>query len=165
MKKVSRYFSIAALAIAIIAAVPATKAEMGDKKDIVDTAVADGRFTTLVTAVKAAGLVDTLKGDGPFTVFAPTDDAFKALPAGTLDKLLADKEALKNVLLYHVVSGKVTSDQVVKLSKAGTVLGKDVMVKAYGGKVKINDSTVIIADIHTANGVIHVVDKVLVPSE
>ena len=141
MNKVSRYFSIAALAIAIIAAVPATKAEMGDKKDIVDTAVADGRFTTLVTAVKAAGLVDTLKGDGPFTVFAPTDDAFKALPAGTLDKLLADKEALKNVLLYHVVSGKVTSDQVVKLSKAGTVLGKDVMVKAYGGKVKINDIT------------------------
>lgn len=135
------------------------------EKDIVDTAIADGRFTTLVTAVKEAGLVETLKSAGPFTVFAPTDEAFKALPEGTLESLLADKTALKNVLLYHVVSGAVMASDVVKLDAAKTVLGEDVKVKVAGGTVSINGATVIITDIKTSNGVIHVIDAVLVPGK
>lgn len=134
-------------------------------KDIVDTAVADGRFTTLVTAVKAAGLVDTLKSDGPFTVFAPTDDAFAKLPKGTVEKLLGDIPALKNILLYHVVGDAVSSSQVVKLNKASTVLGQDVAIKVKNGSVMINDSKVVITDIKTSNGIIHVIDTVLIPSE
>ena len=134
-------------------------------KDIVDTAVADGRFTTLVAAVKAAGLVDTLKGKGPFTVFAPTDDAFAALPAGTLDELLKpeNKQKLTDILLYHVVSGKVMAADVTKLTSATTMLGKDVAVKVDMGNVYINDAKVIITDIETSNGVIHVIDAVLLP--
>jgi uncharacterized surface protein with fasciclin (FAS1) repeats len=132
-------------------------------KDIVDIAVSDGRFTTLVAALKAAGLVETLKGKGPFTVFAPTDAAFAKLPAGTVDNLLKDIPALKNVLLYHVVSGSVMASEVVKMDKATTVLGKDVMIKVVGGKVLINDSQVIIPDIKASNGVIHVIDAVLLP--
>lgn len=132
-------------------------------KDIVDIAVADGRFTTLVTAVKAAGLVETLKGKGPYTVFAPTDDAFAKLPAGTVEGLLKDVPALKNVLLYHVVPGKVMASQVVSLNKASTALGKDVMIKVMDGKVKVNDATVVITDINASNGVIHVIDSVLLP--
>ena len=135
-----------------------------DQMDIVDTAVADGRFTTLVTAVQAAGLVDTLKSDGPFTVFAPTDDAFAALPAGALDGLLADPEALTNVLLYHVVAGKVMAADVVNLSSADTVLGEPIAISIVDGNVVLNDSaTVIISDIETSNGVIHVIDAVLLP--
>jgi transforming growth factor-beta-induced protein len=134
-------------------------------KDIVDTAVADGRFTTLVAAVQAAGLVDTLKGEGPFTVFAPTDDAFKALPAGTLDELLKpeNKQKLTDILLYHVVSGKVMAADAAKLTSAPTVLGKDIAIKADMGNVYINEAKVIIADIETSNGVIHVIDSVLLP--
>jgi len=134
-------------------------------KDIVDTAVADGRFTTLVAAVKAAGLVDTLKGKGPFTVFAPTDDAFAALPAGTVDELLKpeNKQKLTDILLYHVVPGKVMAADVVKLTSATTVLGKDVAVKVDMGNVYINESKVILTDIETSNGVIHVIDAVLLP--
>jgi transforming growth factor-beta-induced protein len=134
-------------------------------KDIVDTAVADGRFTTLVAAVQAAGLVDTLKGEGPFTVFAPTDDAFAALPAGTVDELLKpeNKQKLTDILLYHVVSGKVMAADVVKLTSAPTVLGKDVAVKVDMGNVYINESKVIITDIETSNGIIHVIDAVLLP--
>ncbi len=134
--------------------------------DIVDTAVADGRFTTLVAAVTAAELVDTLKGEGPFTVFAPTDDAFAALPEGTVESLLLpeNKQALTDILLYHVVSGKVMAADVVNLESATTVLGKDVAIKVDGGKVYINDAEVIITDIETSNGVIHVVDSVLLPS-
>lgn len=132
-------------------------------KDIVDTAVADGRFTTLVAAVKAAGLVETLKGEGPFTVFAPTDAAFAALPEGTLEKLLKDIPSLKNILLYHVVSGNVSSSQVVKMSSAPTVLGKDLSVMVKDGSVYINKSKVIITDIKTSNGTIHVIDAVLLP--
>ena len=133
--------------------------------DIVDTAVADGRFTTLVAAVTAAELVDTLKGEGPFTVFAPTDDAFAALPEGTVESLLLpeNKQALTDILLYHVVSGKVMAADVVNLESATTVLGKDVAIKVDGGKVYINDAEVIITDIETSNGVIHVVDSVLLP--
>ncbi len=133
--------------------------------DIVDTAVADGRFTTLVAAVQAAELVDTLKGEGPFTVFAPTDDAFAALPEGTLDSLLLpeNKQALTDILLYHVVSGKVMAADVTALTSATTVLGKDVTVKVDMGNVYINDAQVVITDIATSNGVIHVIDAVLLP--
>lgn len=133
--------------------------------DIVDTAVADGRFTTLVAAVTAAELVDTLKGEGPFTVFAPTDDAFAALPEGTLDSLLLpeSKQALTDILLYHVVAGKVMAEDVVSLESAETVLGKDVAVKTDMGNVYINDAQVIITDIETSNGVIHVIDAVILP--
>jgi len=134
-------------------------------KDIVDTAVADGRFTTLVAAVGAAELVDTLKGEGPFTVFAPTDDAFAALPAGTVDELLKpeNKQKLTDILLYHVVSGSVMAADVTALTSATTVLGKDVAVKVDMGNVYINESKVIITDIATSNGVIHVIDAVLLP--
>ena len=133
--------------------------------DIVDTAVADGRFTTLVAAVQAAGLVDTLKGEGPFTVFAPTDEAFAKLPAGTVEDLLKPEniETLKNILLYHVVAGKVMAADVTQLESADTVLGKPVAIKTDMGNVNINDAKVIIPDIETANGVIHVIDTVLLP--
>jgi transforming growth factor-beta-induced protein len=133
--------------------------------DIVDTAVADGRFKTLVAAVTAAGLVDTLKGKGPFTVFAPTDDAFAKLPAGTIDTLLKpeNKQKLTDILTYHVVSGQVMVADVVKLTSAKTVEGKDVTIKVQGGKVYINDAQVIVTDIQTTNGVIHVIDTVLIP--
>jgi len=134
-------------------------------KDIVDTAVADGRFQTLVAGVQAADLVDTLKGEGPFTVFAPTDDAFAKLPAGTLDELLKpeNKQALTDILLYHVVSGKVMAADVSGLTSAATVLGKDVAIKVDMGNVYINDAQVVITDIETSNGVIHVIDTVLLP--
>ena len=134
-------------------------------KDIVDTAVADGRFTTLVAAVTAAELVDTLKGEGPFTVFAPTDDAFAKLPAGTVEELVKpeNKQKLTDILLYHVVSGKVMAADVVGLTSATTVLGKDVAVKVDMGNVYVNDAKVIITDIETSNGVIHVIDTVLLP--
>jgi len=136
-------------------------------KDIVDTAVADGRFGTLVSAVQAAGLVDTLKGEGPFTVFAPTDDAFKALPAGTLEGLLADIPALKNILLYHVLSGKVMASDVAGLNgqMVDTALeGEKIAIKVDGDKVMLNENVgVIITDIETSNGVIHVIDAVLLP--
>ncbi len=134
------------------------------KMDIVETAVAAGSFNTLATALTEAGLVDALKGDGPFTVFAPTDEAFAKLPKGTLDNLLKDKEQLKKVLLYHVVSGNVTSDAVVKLNKAETLMGNNVMVKVEDGNVMIDNSKVVKAHIKTSNGVIHVIDTVLIPS-
>jgi transforming growth factor-beta-induced protein len=139
--------------------------EAPQPKDIVDTAVADGRFTTLVAAVTAAGLVDTLKGEGPFTVFAPTDDAFAKLPAGTVETLLKPEnlEQLKSILLYHVVAGKVMAADVVTLESADTVFGKPVTVKVDMGNVYINDAQVILTDIETSNGVIHVIDTVLLP--
>jgi transforming growth factor-beta-induced protein len=144
---------------------PSTEAA-AEKMDIVDTAVSDGRFTTLVAAVQAAGLAETLKGEGPFTVFAPTDDAFAALPAGTLDNLLLaeNKQQLTDILLYHVVPGKVMAADVVKLTNAPTVLGKEATVKVEDGKVFLNDNVqVIVTDIETSNGVIHVIDAVLLP--
>jgi uncharacterized surface protein with fasciclin (FAS1) repeats len=130
--------------------------------DIVDTAVAAGSFKTLVTAVKAAGLVDTLKSKGPFTVFAPTDDAFAKLPKGTVEGLLKDVPKLKAVLTYHVVSGKVMAADVVKLTSAKTVQGQEVKIDTSKG-VKVNDATVVKADVVADNGVIHVIDKVLLP--
>ena len=136
-----------------------------ETRTIVDIAVEDGRFTTLVTALQAADLVEALQGEGPFTVFAPTDDAFAALPDGTLDSLLADTDALTKVLLYHVVDGKVMAAQVVELDgqEVETLSGDNVMVIIMDGTVKINDAQVIIADIEASNGVIHVIDAVLVP--
>jgi transforming growth factor-beta-induced protein len=133
-------------------------------KNIVETAVADGRFTTLVAAVQAAKLDGALSGPGPFTVFAPTDDAFKKLPAGTVESLLKTPEGqLKQILLYHVVDGKVMAADVVKLSSAKTLQGSNVNITVKEGVVKINDATVKITDIQTKNGVIHVIDKVLIP--
>jgi uncharacterized surface protein with fasciclin (FAS1) repeats len=133
-------------------------------KDIVETATAAGSFKTLLQAATAADLVDTLKGTGPFTVFAPTDDAFAALPAGTLDKLLADKEALKKVLLYHVVSGEVTADKVVDLTSADSVEGAPIAISVKDGKVYLNgNAQVVTTDVMASNGVIHVIDKVILP--
>jgi uncharacterized surface protein with fasciclin (FAS1) repeats len=131
--------------------------------DIVDIAVEDGRFTTLVAAVQAAGLVDTLKGDSPFTVFAPTDDAFDKLPAGTVEALLNDIPTLTDILLYHVVPGKVMAADVVNLSSAETVLGQSVTISVMGGTVMVDDAQVIIPDVEASNGVIHVIDSVLLP--
>jgi len=136
--------------------------------DIVDTAVADGRFTTLATALQAAGLVETLKGEGPFTVFAPTDDAFAKLPAGTVESLLKPEnlEQLKSILLYHVVSGKVMAADVVTLTSAETVSGAKINIKVQDGKVYLNDTAqVIITDVEASNGVIHVIDGVLLPPQ
>ncbi|HMD47998.1 MAG TPA: fasciclin domain-containing protein [Bryobacteraceae bacterium] len=132
--------------------------------DIVDTAVA-AKFNTLVAAVKAAGLVETLKGPGPFTVFAPTDEAFAKLPAGTLETLLQpeNKAKLRSILLYHVVAGRVTAEQVVKLDAAKTAEGQELTIKTMNGKVMVNDAHVIKTDIQTSNGVIHVIDTVLLP--
>lgn len=143
---------------------PAEEAMM--EKDIVDTAIADGRFTTLAAALTAAELVETLKGEGPFTVFAPTDDAFAKLPAGTVEALLADIPALTDILLYHVVSGEVLAETVVTLTSADTVLGKPVSIKVMDGKVYLNDTVeVIITDVKASNGVIHVIDAVLLPPQ
>jgi uncharacterized surface protein with fasciclin (FAS1) repeats len=142
----------------------AAKAAYAAKADIVDTAVGAGSFNTLVAAVQAADLVETLKGDGPFTVFAPTDDAFAKLPAGTVENLLANPDQLRAILLYHVVPGSVTAEQVVTLSSATTAQGSDVAIAVEGGSVKINDATVIQADIETSNGVIHVIDTVILPT-
>ena len=136
-----------------------------ETRDIVDIAVEDGRFQTLVAALQAAELVEALKGEGPFTVFAPTDEAFAALPEGTVEALLADIPALTNILLYHVVEGKVMAADVVGLSEAQTLLGESVKIKVDMGKVYIDDAQVIITDIEASNGVIHVIDAVLLPPE
>ena len=135
----------------------------GIKKDIVDTAVAAGDFSTLVTAVKAAGLVETLKGEGPFTVFAPTDGAFAKVPTDTLNALLGDKAALANVLTYHVVAGNVMAADVVKLTSAVTVQGQAVSIEVKDGKVYVDGSQVVATDIKASNGVIHVIDAVILP--
>jgi uncharacterized surface protein with fasciclin (FAS1) repeats len=132
--------------------------------DIVDTAVNAGSFNTLVKAVQAAGLVDTLKGQGPFTVFAPTDDAFAKLPQGTLDGLLKNKAKLAAVLTYHVVPGKVMAADVAKIHSARTVEGQELTIRTQGG-VKVDAANVIKTDIETTNGVIHVIDSVLLPKE
>ena len=134
--------------------------------DVVDTAIA-GKFNTLVAAVKAAGLVDTLKGPGPFTVFAPTDEAFAKLPAGTVENLLKpeNKAKLTAILTYHVVPGAVKAEQVTKLDEAKTVNGAMVKVSTDHGKVMINDAQVMTPDIETSNGIIHVIDRVILPPE
>ena len=136
---------------------------VGSEKDIVETAVGAGKFKTLVAAVQAAGLVETLQGKGPFTVFAPTDEAFAKLPKGTVEGLLKDKKALANILTYHVVSGKVMAADVVKLESAKTVQGESVTIVVKSGTVTINGVNVVATDIVCKNGVIHVIDAVLLP--
>lgn len=155
--------ALVAFATASLMAVPALAGGM--KKDIVDTAVEAGSFETLVAAVQAAGLVETLKGDGPFTVFAPTDEAFAALPEGTVESLLLpeNKDQLTAILTYHVVPGKVMSGDLSDDMMAATVEGSEVMIDLDNG-VMVQDATVVSADIETSNGVIHVIDKVIIPS-
>ncbi|MBX3444676.1 MAG: fasciclin domain-containing protein [Planctomyces sp.] len=160
-----RHLTLCALTGALLAAFTFAMAE--DKpKDIVDTAVGADDFKTLVAAVKAADLVDTLKGDGPFTVFAPTDEAFKKLPKGTLEDLLKpeNKKKLQAVLTYHVVPGKVMAADVVKVDSAKTVQGQSVKINAKDG-VKIDNAKVVKTDIVCSNGVIHVIDTVILPKE
>ena len=158
------------LSLALILSVPAVLSHAAEpsvaapraKADIVDTAVSAGSFKTLVAALQAAGLVDTLKGSGPFTVFAPTDEAFAKLPAGTVEALLKDIPKLKAILTYHVVAGKVEAKDVVKLTSVTTVNGQDLTIGTTGG-VTINAAKVVKADIQAKNGVIHVIDMVLLP--
>jgi uncharacterized surface protein with fasciclin (FAS1) repeats len=155
--------SLVALVLGLVVSLAAT-ARVADQKDIVDTAVGAENFKTLVAAVKAAELVDTLKGPGPFTVFAPTDEAFAKLPKGTIEMLLKpeNRDKLVGILKYHVVAGKVTAGDVVKLTNAKTLNG-NVTVKVNGDTVMINNSKVIKTDIMCNNGVIHVIDTVLLP--
>ncbi len=156
MKKIRMLSLVAALAVSAVA---------GGKADIVDTAISAGSFKTLVAAVQAAGLVDTLKGPGPFTVFAPTDEAFAKLPPGTVENLLKpeNKAKLAAILTYHVVSGNVTAGQVVKMNSAATVNGKSLRITVKNGSVMVDNANVIKTDIATANGVIHVIDSVVLP--
>lgn len=153
--------SILAAAFALATSVSA----LASGKDIVDTAVEAGQFKTLAAALTAAGLVDTLKGAGPFTVFAPTDEAFAKLPAGTVENLLKpeNKQQLKDILTYHVVAGKVMAADVAGLDEAKSVNGKMIDVEAAGGSVKVNGATVTTADVAASNGVIHIIDTVLLP--
>ncbi|MDH5233650.1 MAG: fasciclin domain-containing protein [Gemmatimonadota bacterium] len=138
---------------------------MAPTKNIVETAVAAGSFKTLTAALEAAGLVATLEGPGPFTVFAPTDEAFAKLPAGTVEALLKDKTKLAAILTYHVVSGDVMAKDVVKLTSAKTVNGQSVKIMVMNGKVMIDNATVTTADVQTTNGVIHIIDTVLLPKQ
>jgi len=157
-----RKLTLAAAALAIIAAPAAVSAQMNEK-DIVTVAVEAGSFKTLAAALEAAGLVATLQGEGPFTVFAPTDEAFAKLPAGTVEALLQDKEKLTQILTYHVVAGKVTSGQVVNLTEAETVAGIKAPIKVKDGQVWVGGAKVVTADIQAANGIIHVIDTVMLP--
>lgn len=152
------------LAATAVAALATAAYAGGHSKDIVDTAVDAGSFSTLVAAVEAAGLVETLKGEGPFTVFAPTDEAFAALPEGTVEELLKpeNKDQLTAILTYHVVPGKVMSGDLSDDMSAATVNGAEVMIDLDNG-VMVEDANVVTADIETSNGVIHVIDKVILP--
>jgi uncharacterized surface protein with fasciclin (FAS1) repeats len=152
---------VAVFTLAAVTVLPARAG--GYYKDIVDTAVSAGNFNTLAKALTQAGLIETLKGKGPFTVFAPTDEAFAKLPAGTLDSLMQDKEKLTAVLTYHVVPGKVMAADVMKLTEAETVQGQRVKISTAGG-VMVNDARVVKTDILASNGVIHVIDKVILPN-
>jgi uncharacterized surface protein with fasciclin (FAS1) repeats len=161
MKRSTSLF--AAAAVAAVAFAAPTSAQMAEN-DIVDVAVAAGDFTTLAAALEAADLVSVLKGEGPFTVFAPTDAAFAKLPEGTVEGLLADKEALTQVLTYHVVPGEVMAADVVGLSEAPTVQGSSIAISVVDGKVMLNgSSTVVATDVNASNGVIHVIDTVILP--
>ncbi|PPB80759.1 putative surface protein with fasciclin (FAS1) repeats [Albidovulum inexpectatum] len=160
-----RTFIAATTALGIVGAAGCVMADGHmASKDIVDTAVAAGSFNTLVAAVQAAGLVDTLKGPGPFTVFAPTDEAFAKLPEGTVENLLKpeNKDTLVAILTYHVVPGKVMSGDLQDGMKAATVQGSDVTISLMGG-AKVNDANIVQADIEASNGVIHVIDSVIMP--
>lgn len=155
----------ALLSLAILmSCATATFAQM-KKVNIIDTAVAAGNFKTLATALEAAGLIDTLKGKGPFTVFAPTDEAFAKLPAGALEDLLKDPAKLKQILLYHVVAGKVTAKKVSKMKSARSAQGAPISIMTSNGKVMVNNANVIKADIMATNGIIHVIDSVIMSSD
>jgi transforming growth factor-beta-induced protein len=158
--------ALAALAVTLgLGSSVLVRAESMPDKDIVEIAASAGSFDTLVAAVKAAGLVDALKGEGPLTVFAPTDEAFAKLPAGTVENLLKpeNKDKLKAVLTYHVVPGRVTAGEVVKLSSAPTLNGRSVHISAQDGKVTVDNARVVQTDIMATNGVIHVIDSVILP--
>jgi len=162
--RIMRKLFASALVVALVATSAAgLRASEPQAKDIVDTAVAAGSFKTLAKALDAAGLIPTLKGAGPFTVFAPTDEAFAKLPAGTLEALLKDKAKLTAVLTYHVVPGKVMAADVVKLKDAKTVQGQSIKIDTSMGGVKVNGANVIKTDIVASNGVIHVIDSVILP--
>jgi uncharacterized surface protein with fasciclin (FAS1) repeats len=152
-------------AIALVGAFVLSAATKANDMDIVDTAVAAGDFSTLAAALQAAGLVETLKGEGPFTVFAPTDAAFEKLPAGTVESLLEPEniDQLTAILTYHVVPGAIKADRVMSLTEAATVNGQSVSIEVERSNVKIGEATVVLADIEAANGVIHVIDAVLLP--
>ena len=156
-----------AVVMAVISLAIGSTFARASNQDIVDTAVGAGQFKTLAAALKAADLVATLKGPGPFTVFAPTDEAFAKLPAGTVENLLKpeNKAKLTAILTYHVVPGAVRAEQVTKLDQAKTVNGAMVKVTTKGGKVTINDATVVKADTAASNGIIHVIDKVILPPQ
>ena len=164
-KQIVRVTSIAAVALVLSLSLGAYARPKAASQDIVDTAVAAGSFKTLAAALQAAGLVDTLKGKGPFTVFAPTDEAFAKLPAGTVKDLLKpeNKEKLVAILTYHVVPGKVLAAQVVKMNSAKTVNGQSLAISVNGGTVMVNNAKVIKTDILCTNGVIHVIDSVVLP--
>ncbi len=160
-------FAVAAKFALVAGMASAGHHAMGEKKaDIVDTAIEAGQFETLAAALTAAGLVDTLKGDGPFTVFAPTDEAFAKLPEGTVETLLKpeNRDQLIAVLTYHVVPGAVAAEDVVNLDSATTVNGEDVTIAVEDGSVRIDNATVVAADIEASNGIIHVIDTVILPS-
>ncbi|MBP1095070.1 fasciclin domain-containing protein [Bradyrhizobium diazoefficiens] len=159
--------SKAAVVMAVVGLAIGSTFARASNQDIVDTAVGAGQFKTLAAALKAADLVATLKGPGPFTVFAPTDEAFAKLPAGTVENLLKpeNKAKLTAILTYHVVPGAVKAEQLTKLDQAKTVNGAMVKVTTKGGKVTINDATVVKADIPASNGMIHVIDKVILPPQ
>lgn len=168
LKRKTKIYTIPALLAAALLLATEVYAGGYDKKqaDIVDTAVSAGSFNTLAAALQAGGLVDTLKADGPYTVFAPTDEAFAKLPDGTVEMLLLpeNKDKLVEILTYHVVAGKVTSAEVVTLESAQTANGSDIAIKVVHETVFINDSRVVAADIEASNGVIHVVDTVILPN-
>jgi len=155
--------TLAVLVISFLAFASMGSTDDMEEMNIVETAIAADQFNTLVTAVKTADLVETLSGPGPFTVFAPTDEAFGKLPEGTVESLLENKEKLKNILTYHVVSGKVMSTDVVNMDSATTVNGQKITITVKDGTVMINNAKVIKADIECSNGVIHVIDTVLLP--
>lgn len=182
--KMSKRILIGAFLVFAVAAVTARAQDMGGQQntgtsgqqsaqaqspqsagDIVETATKAGKFTILVKALEAAGLTETLRGQGPYTVFAPTDEAFAKLPAGTLESLLKpeNKEQLRAILLYHVVPGRVTSSEVAKMTEAKTAQGETLRIRASDGAVKVDDATVTQADIAASNGVIHIIDSVLLP--
>jgi uncharacterized surface protein with fasciclin (FAS1) repeats len=154
---------VVVLAISVLTFASTDYTSRMGKKNIVETAVSAGKFNTLVTAVKEADLVEVLSGPGPFTVFAPTDDAFAKLPKGTVESLLQNKNQLKAVLTYHVVSGKVMASDVVNLKSATTVNGQQVTIKVKGGTVMVDNAKVVMTDIDCSNGVIHVIDAVILP--
>jgi len=163
LKKTFAVATVAAVVLTVAAS--GTTAVRAETRDVVDTAIAAGSFKTLAKALDAAGLVTTLKGAGPFTVFAPTDEAFAKLPEGTLETLLKpeNKEKLRRILTYHVVAGKVMASDVVKLQSARAVSGDTIAVKVEDGMVHVDNATVTSADVLASNGVIHVIDSVILP--